>query len=59
MEFQIDISREDRTEEQEALLQRYYEAAKLLRSVGYKAKVYLHIVTRPTDSPACIEIEEG
>lgn len=57
MEFQIDISAEDRTAEQNAKLESYYAAAKLLRAAGYKAKVALFIVTRPTDNPACIEIE--
>lgn len=56
MEFQIDISAEDRTSEQNAKLESYYAAAKLLRAAGYKAKTVLYFVTRPTDEPAGITL---
>lgn len=58
MKFQIDLSAEDRTAEQNALLESYYTAAKILRAAGIKAKVMLNFVTRPTDQPACIEISK-
>lgn len=56
MEFQIDISVDDRTAEQNAKLESYYAAAKLLRAAGYKAKIVLYLVTRPTDEPAGITL---
>lgn len=57
MEFQIDVSEEDRTVEQNAKLEAYYAAAKILRAIGYKARVNLYVVTKPTDNPASIELE--
>jgi hypothetical protein len=58
MEFQIDLSEEDRTPEQNAKLERYYQASKILRAAGFNAKTVLFIVTRPTDEPACISLEK-
>jgi hypothetical protein len=57
MEFQIDINAEDRTAEQNALLERYYQAAKILKAAGFNAKVSLCIITRPTDNPASRELK--
>lgn len=57
MIFQIDISADDRTKEQNAKLESYYAATKLLRAAGYKAKTVLFIISKPTDNPACIELE--
>jgi len=57
MEFQIDISADDRTTEQNALLERYYQATKILRAAGFNAKTILYFVSKPTDNPACIELE--
>jgi len=58
MEIQIDMCEETRTPEQNAKLERYYQAAKILRAAGFKAKTSLFIVTRPTDEPACISLEQ-
>lgn len=57
MEIQIDISKDDRTPEQNALLERYYQASKVLRAAGFKAKTVLLFVSGPRSSPACIELE--
>jgi hypothetical protein len=57
MAFQIDISADKRTNEQNAQLERYYQAAKVLRAAGFKAKVSLLFVSKPTQSPALIELE--
>ncbi len=58
MEVQIDMSKDDRTPEQNAKLERYYQASKILRAAGFNAKTVLFIVTRPTDEPACISLEK-
>jgi len=57
MEFQIDISADDRTAKQNAKLERYYQAVKLLKAAGFNAKVVLYFVSKPTDEPACIELK--
>jgi len=58
MKFQIDISKNDRTPEQNALLETYYQAAKILCAAGMKAKVVLYFVSKPNENPAAIEIEQ-
>ena len=58
MIFQIDMSEDQRTPEQNAKLERYYQAAKILRAAGFTARVDLYHVTRPTDEPACIELKK-
>ena len=57
MKFQVDISAEERTPEQNAKLERYYQAAKILETAGFKAKVVLLVTSRPTDNPANIHLE--
>ena len=58
MEFQIDMCADTRTPEQNAKLERYYQAVKILKATGFKAKTVLFIVTKPTDEPACISLEQ-
>ncbi|KKK97508.1 hypothetical protein LCGC14_2652050 [marine sediment metagenome] len=58
MEFQIDVSADTRTPEQNALLERYYQAARILRAAGFRAKTSLLFCNRPKDQPACIDLDE-
>jgi len=55
--FQIDLCVNDRTAEQNAKLERYYQATKILKAAGFNAKVILLLVSKPIDEPACIELK--
>jgi len=56
MEIEIHVG--DLTPEQEALRERYEQAARILRAAGFKAKVEGLVVTRTTDRPAHIVLEK-
>jgi len=57
MEIEIQVG--ELTPKQEALKERYRQAASILQAAGFKAKVEGLVVTRPTDRPAHIVLEES
>jgi len=57
MEIQIDLNEEDRTPEQNAKLERYFQATKILRAAGFPARTVLLLVSKSTDEPAQISLD--
>jgi len=57
MDFQIDICEDKRTPEQNAHVEKCRQAVKLLKTAGFNASLTLLVVSKPTNIPACIEIE--
>ena len=57
MIFQLDISKDDRTPEQNACLERTYQAAKILRDAGFECEVTLYFVSKPEHQPAAIYLK--
>ena len=58
MKIQIDLCKEIRTPEQNAIVERCYQAVKVLRAAGFRAEVELYIVSSPKDCPAAIVLSE-
>ena len=57
MDVQLDLSKDSRTPEQNAILEETKQAVRFLVLNGYKAKIRLNYVTNALDVPAFIEIE--
>jgi len=54
--IQIDLSREDRTKEQNDIVEWSYEAVELLKDNGYDCFLNKFFVTKPTEYPCGIII---
>jgi len=54
--IQVDLSREDRTKEQNDIIEWCYGAVEILKDNGYNCYVNKYFVTKPTEDPCSIII---
>ena len=54
--FQIDLSANDRTKEQNDIIEWSYEAVKILKESGYDCFVTKYFVSKPTEYPCSIHV---